>query len=178
GRLSRRVAQAALLVVAAAIVADGLFGPQVSPMNLAGVLPWTYWRGLTVIALLAAGNLFCFACPFTLPRAIARRIAPPPFRWPERLRSKWLAIPLLVGFLWAYETLDLWDSGWWTAWLVLGYFVGAFVVDVLFAGASFCKYVCPIGQFQFVQSYVSPLEVRVRNPAACADCRTHDCLRG
>jgi hypothetical protein len=41
-------------------------------MNLAGVLPWTGWRGLTVVALLAAGNAFCFACPFMLPRAIAR----------------------------------------------------------------------------------------------------------
>jgi cytochrome c oxidase assembly factor CtaG/polyferredoxin len=176
--LSRRVAQAVLLVVALAIVADGLLGPQMSPMNLAGVLPWTYWRGLTVVALLAAGNLFCFACPFTLPRALARRIATPPFRWPERLRSKWLAIALLVVFLCAYEAFDLWDSPWWTAWLVVGYFAAALVVDTCFAGASFCKYVCPIGQFQFVQSLVSPLEVRVRRPAACADCRTQDCLRG
>jgi len=176
--LSRRVAQAALLVVAAAIVADGFLGPQMSPMNLAGILPWTYWRGLTVIALLAAGNFFCFACPFTLPRALARRIAAPPLRWPDRLRSKWPAVTLLVAFLWAYETFDLWDSPWWTAWLVVGYFVAALVVDACFAGASFCKYVCPIGQFQFVQSLVSPLEVRVRNPAACADCRTQDCIRG
>jgi cytochrome c oxidase assembly factor CtaG len=176
--LSRRVAQAMLLVVAAAIVADGLLGPQMSPMNLAGVLPWTYWRGLTVVALLAAGNVFCFACPFTLPRALARRIAAPPFRWPERLRSKWIAIVLLVVFLCAYEAFDLWDSPWWTAWLVVGYFAAALVVDACFAGASFCKYVCPIGQFQFVQSLVSPLEVRVRRPAACADCRTQDCIRG
>jgi hypothetical protein len=176
--LSRRVVQATLLVVAAAIVVDGLLGPQMSPMNLAGVLPWTYWRGLTVIALLAAGNLFCFACPFMLPRALARRLAVPPLRWPERLRSKWLAIALLVGFLWAYETFDLWDSPWWTAWLILAYFVGALTVDALFKGASFCKYVCPIGQFHFVQSLVSPLEVSVRRPEVCAGCRTQDCLRG
>jgi len=51
-------------------------------------------------------------------------------------------------------------------------------VDLRFRGATFCKYVCPIGQFQFVHSLVSPLEVRVREPAACATCTTHDCLRG
>jgi hypothetical protein len=54
----------------------------------------------------------------------------------------------------------------------------AFAVDALFRGASFCKYVCPIGQFQFITSLVSPLEVKVRSPDACASCKTHDCLRG
>src|SRR5262249_14851056 len=61
---ARRVAQAAVLFVAVAVIADGILGPGMSPMNLAGVLPWTGWRGLTVVALLAAGNVFCFACPF------------------------------------------------------------------------------------------------------------------
>ena len=33
------------------VVTDGLFGPgEPSALNLAGVLPWTYWRGLVVIA--------------------------------------------------------------------------------------------------------------------------------
>src|SRR5262249_47048133 len=39
----RRVAQGTMLLVAAAVVADGLLGPQMSPMNLAGVWPWTGW---------------------------------------------------------------------------------------------------------------------------------------
>ena len=72
----------------------------------------------------------------------------------------------------------LWDSPWWTAWLALGYFAAAFVIDGLFRGAAFCKYLCPIGQFNFVQSLVSPLEVKVRDPAVCASCRTKDCIRG
>jgi ferredoxin len=52
------------------------------------------------------------------------------------------------------------------------------LVDGFFKGASFCKHVCPIGQFHFVSSLVSPLEVRVRDSSVCATCRTHDCLRG
>ncbi len=174
----RRAAQSVMLLLAGAVVADGLLGPQVSPMNLAGVLPWTYWRGCTVIALLAAGNFFCFACPFMLPRELGRRLGLARLRWPRRLRSKWLAVLLLVAFFWAYEVFDLWDSPWWTAWLIVAYFTAALAVDTFFAGASFCKYVCPIGQFHFIQSLVSPLEVRVREPQACASCTTHDCLRG
>jgi len=38
--------------------------------------------------------------------------------------------------------------------------------------------VCPIGQFNFIASLVSPLEVRVREAGVCATCKTHDCLRG
>jgi hypothetical protein len=52
------------------------------------------------------------------------------------------------------------------------------VIDTLFRGASFCKYVCPIGQFHFVTSLVSPREVRVRQQSVCGACRTHDCIRG
>jgi hypothetical protein len=61
---------------------------------------------------------------------------------------------------------------------VLGYFASALVVDGLFRGASFCKYVCPIGQFQFLGATLSPLEVKVREPLVCGSCSTRDCIRG
>lgn len=177
-RYFRRSIQVVMLLLAAVVVADGLFGPQVAPMNLAGVLPWTYWRGLAVIVLLAAGNLFCMACPFTLPRDLARKFVTPLFRWPIQLRAKWIAVGLLIAYLWAYEALGVWNSPRWTAWIILGYFVAAFAIDSVFKGASFCKYVCPIGQFHFVHALVSPLEVRVREPAVCNSCRSYDCIRG
>ena len=177
-RYGRYALQGTLVIVAAAVIADGLFGTQTAAMNLAGVLPWTYWRFFLVIGLLAVGNVFCMACPFMLPRELGRRLGLATRQWPKPLRSKWLAVVLLALFFWAHEALSLWNSPLWTAWIVVAYFVGAFVVDTLFRGASFCKYVCPIGQFQFVSSLVSPFEVRLKEPAVCATCVTHDCLRG
>jgi cytochrome c oxidase assembly factor CtaG/ferredoxin len=177
-RSGRRLMQCVLLVLALAVIADGLFGPQVSSANLAGVLPWTYWRVFVVIALLTAGNFFCMACPFTLFRDWGRRLGLRQRSWPRTLRSKWFAVALLVIFFWAYEVFNLWDKPIWTAWLIINYFFIAFAIDALFSRASFCKYVCPIGQFQFVASLVSPLEVKVREPDVCAGCKTHDCLRG
>jgi cytochrome c oxidase assembly factor CtaG len=177
-RHARLCLQLPLLLLAAVMIYDGLRGPQVGAMNLAGVLPWIHWRGLVVLGLLAAGNVFCTACPFLLPRTLARRWLPARWSWPRRLRGKWLAALLIVAFLWAYEALALWDRPWWTACLALGYFAAAFVIDGLFRGASFCKYLCPIGQFNFVQSLASPLEVKARDPAVCAACRTKDCIRG
>jgi len=177
-RYFRRAAQTVMLLPALLTIADGLFGHQMGAMNLAGVLPWTHWRGLSVLALLFVGNFFCMACPFTLTRDLGRRFLPARWRWPRRLRSKWLAVGLLAVYLWAYEAFSLWDSPWLTAWIVIGYFTAAFVVDGLFKGASFCKYVCPIGQFNFIQSLVSPLEVKARNLDVCRTCTTHECIRG
>jgi hypothetical protein len=167
-----------MMALAAVLILDGLRGPQVGAMNLAGVLPWIHWRGMLILTLLAAGNFFCMACPFVVPRTLARRWLPAGRNWPQWLRSKWLAVLLLVMFLWAYEAFSLWDSPWWTAWLALGFFTAAFVIDGCFRGAAFCKYVCPIGQFNFVQSLVSPLEVKVVNADVCTSCRTRDCIRG
>jgi cytochrome c oxidase assembly factor CtaG/ferredoxin len=174
----RRTAQGLMFLLALAVIADGLWGHQMSSMNLAGVLPWTHWRGLSVIALLAVGNVFCMACPFNFVRDLGRRVLPARWSWPRRLRSKWIAVGLLLFFFWAYEAFSLWDSPRWTALMIVGYFAGALIVDGLFKGASFCKYVCPIGQYQFVQSLISPVEVSVRSQEVCRSCTTHDCLRG
>ena len=177
-RYFRRALQIVTLLLAAAIVLDGLLGPEISPMNLAGVVPWTHWRAFTVIGLLAVGNLFCMACPFTFVRDLGRKILPAQMQWPRMLSSKWLAVALLVIYLWAYEAFDLWDKPSITALIILGYFLAALLVDGFFRGASFCKFVCPIGQFNFVQSLASPFEVKIRRPDVCASCTTFDCIKG
>jgi cytochrome c oxidase assembly factor CtaG len=177
-RHARLCLQLPMLLLAALVIYDGFRGPQVGAMNLAGVLPWVHWRGLVVLALLAAGNVFCLGCPFLLPRTLGRRWLPARWSWPRRLRGKWPAALLLVMFFWAYEALALWDRPLWTACLALGYFAAAFIIDGLFRGASYCKYLCPIGQFNFVQALVSPLEIKARDTDVCASCQTKDCIRG
>ncbi len=177
-RHARLSLQLVTTCLAGVVIADGLFGTQVAAMNLAGVLPWIHWRGFLILSLLAVGNVSCMACPFLVPRTLARRWLPARLRWPRGLRGKWPAVILIAIFFWAYEAFSLWDSPRWTAWIVIGYFAAAFAIDGLFRGASFCKHLCPIGQFNFVQSLVSPLEVKVRDADVCASCRTKDCLRG
>ena len=177
---ARTVMQVILFAVSALIIFDGLFGPQLAPQNLATVGAWLHYRGLVVLALLVAGNLFCMACPFMLPRQGARWVRERFLRngwpWPRVLRNKWLAVALVVLFFFSYELFDLWATPWWTAWLVIGYFVIAFAVDMVFQGASFCKHICPLGQFNFFGSLISPLEIKVRDLPTCAACATKDCI--
>jgi hypothetical protein len=177
-RHARTFFQIPLLIVSVALILDGLFGPTLAPKNLATTLSWVHFRGALVLVLLCAGNFFCFACPFMLVRGWMRHLILPRWNWPRRLRNKWLSIGLLVLILFAYELFDLWSSPWWTAWLIVTYFVAALLVDGAFKHASFCKFVCPIGQFNFVASLVSPLEVKVRDEGVCSACATRDCIRG
>ncbi len=177
-RWVRRALKFSLLALALIVVVDGFTGPQVSMINLAGVAPWIHWRGLLVLALLVGGNFFCMACPFPAFRSVARRLFSPRRRWPRLLRNKWLAVGLLIVFFWAYESWSLWDRPSWTAAIIVGYFAAAFAFDALFVDAPFCKFICPIGQFNFVQSLVSPSEVAVVSPHVCESCQTKDCIAG
>jgi ferredoxin len=174
----RTAAQLLLLAVALVVVVHGLFGPPLASTNLSTVLTWVHYRGLLIGVLLAAGNALCGACPMILMRDLARRLHRPARHWPRWLGRKQVALILFAGVLFAYELLDLWALPAATAWLVIGYFAAAVLVDVTFTGAAFCKHVCPVGQFNFIASTVSPLEVGVRERAVCQTCTTVDCIRG
>lgn len=177
-RHARTVFQAPLLLLSVLMILHGFFGPSIAPKNLATTLSWVHFRGVLVLVLLVAGNFFCFACPFILVRDFARRFFHPVRNFPRYLRNKWLSVALLVAGLFVYELFDLWSSPWWTALIISFYFLVALIVDGVFKHASFCKFVCPIGQFNFIAATISPLEVKVRDEGVCTACRTKDCIRG
>ena len=177
-RHARTLLQIPLFIISVAMIVHGLFGPQLAPKNLATTFTWVHFRGALVLVLLFAGNFFCLACPFMLVRNFVRKFVRPVRNWPRPLRNKWLSIGLFVAMLFVYEWLDLWASPWWTAWLIITYFAAALVIDSIFKHATFCKFVCPIGQFNFVAATASPLEVTVRDHDTCARCATKDCIRG
>ena len=107
--LRRMALQSVAFVLAVLVIADGFLGHPMGAMNLAGILPWTYVRAFGVIALLIVGNIFCMSCPFMLPRELGHRLGFAKLKWPRWLRSKWIAIALMILFFWAYEAFDLWD---------------------------------------------------------------------
>ena len=174
----RLVVRFAVLALAMLVVLDGLLGPREAATNLAGTWPWTHWRGLAAVSVLAVGNIACMSCPLIAPRTLLRRWIRPRWRWPSRLRSKWLVAALIVAWLVAYEAVSWWDSSVATAWLILGLLALATAVDLLFEGSSFCQWMCPIGQWNMSMSVAAPTQVRALDPEICARCTTQDCLRG
>lgn len=174
----RLALQAPLFIIAALLIYDGLTGDQIASKNLATVGAWVQYRGIVALALLLLGNLFCMGCPFTLPRTLARRLSIRGRRWPKPLRNKWIAIGGLFLFFWLYEWLDLWKSPWLTAWVIVAYFVGSFILEALFTESAFCKYVCPLGTFNFVYSATSPLQIRAKDHNRCHTCVGKECING
>ena len=156
GRYGRLLLQAPFTLVALALVIDGFWGPQAAARNLATVAPWVHLRGIVVLVLLLAGNLVCMGCPFTLPRALAKRISrrgtalstaaaqqmAGDFQFVRaflRIRvSRFVAQPL------ADRLAD--------RRLILS---GHFCWKRCSAESAFCKYVCPLGSFNMVYSTLS-----------------------
>lgn len=177
-RWGRLTLQLCLLLLAALVLYDGFTGDALAARNLATVSIWVHFRGFAVLVLLLVGNLFCMACPFTLPRSLAKAKGWGTLRWPRALRNKGVAILSLFILLFSYEYLDLWRSPWLTAWVAVAYFVAAFGLEALFEGSPFCKYVCPLGSFNFVYSALSPTRVQALSPTTCATCVGKECLNG
>ena len=178
GRWSRAVLQSGLLLVALLMVYDGFTGPPEPHRNLATVLAWVHYRGLILLALLFMGNVFCMACPFSLLRTVAPGLARRGPRWPRVLRTKWVAVAFLFLIFFLYEWLDLWASPRATAWVILAYFALAFLLEALFQESPFCKYVCPLGHFNYVYAAVAPVQIRARDAQVCRACPGKECLNG
>jgi len=180
-RYARLVFQLPLLLLAVFVIVDGLTGRQIAPRNVATTAVWLHYRGLVVIGLAVIGNVFCAACPLMLTRGPSRWLAslfPSRLTWPRALRSKWLVLWLVGPYLICYELFDFWASPWLTAWLVLGYFAAALLVDVVFPVGTFCRYVCPLGNFNFALASVSPTQITAVDADVCRSCVEKPCLHG
>ena len=67
-----------------------------TPMNLAGVLPWTYGRAVVVVAQLATGNFFLHGLPIHLAARTGAQVGLATHHWPAPLHTKWLAVAFLI----------------------------------------------------------------------------------
>ncbi len=180
-KYARLIFQLPLLLLALFVIVDGLTGRQVAPRNVATSAVWLHYRGLVVLAIAFFGNAFCAACPLMLTRGPSRwlkKLLPSSFTWPRALRNKWFVILLLILFFVSYEVFDLWASPWLTAWLAIGYFGAALAIDTLFPAGTFCRYVCPLGNFNFTLSTVAPTQITAVDPDVCRSCEHKPCLHG
>ena len=180
-RYARLLFQVPLLLLALFVIVDGLTGRPLAPRNVATTSVWLHYRGFVVLALALFGNAFCAACPLMLTRGPTRwlkRALGGDRDWPRALRSKWLVIVLLVAFFVSYEVFSLWSSPWLTAWLVIGYFGAALAVDTLFPAGTFCRHVCPLGNFNFALAHTSPTVIGAVDHDVCERCEAKPCLHG
>jgi len=169
------------------IIAAGLFGNQNPALNIAPLLTWTVWWCGLVVLILFAGKAWCYVCPWD---ALAFWTEKLRFwkktdlglglgmKWPRALRNIWLATFFFVGLTWIELGFGVTMRPRVTAWLALGMLALALVSAFLYERKSFCRYGCLIGRVSGLYALFAGMEVRSREPAVCASCRTKECSRG
>lgn len=171
------------------VIAAGLFGNQNPAMNIAPLLTWTIWWAGLVFLILYLGKAWCTVCPWDAiatwierlklwgPRRPGEGLGLD-LKWPRALRNIWLAVFLFVLLTWVELGMGITLIPRATAYLALGMLGMAIVSVFLFDRKAFCRYACLVGRVSGLYSLFSGLELRVADPAACADCKTMDCYRG
>ena len=179
-RYARLIFQLPLLFLCLLAIYDGFSGSRLPGLNVATISVWVHYRGLLVTLLALLGNLFCAACPLMLMRGPSRALKrlTGERAWPRALRNKYLVLGLTALFFFVYEAALLWSSPVLTAGLMVMYFLAILVVDAAFAAGTFCKYVCPLGNYNMLLSGASPTVIAARDPSVCASCAGKYCLNG
>jgi hypothetical protein len=83
--------QVPLLVLTGIVVALGLGDVQNGGVNLATKLTWTIWWAGIIFTFVAAGRVWCLACPFGALNEWTARLARPLRRLPKPFRNIWWA---------------------------------------------------------------------------------------
>jgi polyferredoxin len=185
------LARAATLAGFVFTILAGLFGSQVGSHNFAIIFVWiAWWTALKLLFIPLGGRSWCAVCPIPMPGEWisqggifpgarpggarpggARRIGLS-LKWPARLgffkprQSGWLQAGgfLLIG-LFSAVTLTIPSL---TGWVLLGVFVLATVLALVFERRAFCNHLCPIGGFTGLYAQAAPVELRVQDRAVCA----------
>lgn len=165
----------------------GFLGTPVGSRNFAIVVVWiAWWAFLILIAIPFLGRGWCSICPIPMPgewmqngtllwprKRKARGLGK---KWPKSLKNIWLQNILFT--LMAFFSAVILTQPQITAVLLTAFIFIAFGLSLVFERRSFCRYVCPVGGFIGLYSQVAPVELRVIDPAICAEHSEKTCYTG
>ena len=158
--------------------------PLFFPDRIAGVvsnhLVWGTWWVFLVLTFLLLGRVWCTVCPLSTAGRIASRIwslAKPPPGFIKN-NSPFL-IPIgFVIIIWAEHFFHMTTNPRATAFLLITLISLAIFFALLFKRETWCRYLCPLGNFGGLFSLSAILFVR-SNPNVCSTkCTTHNCNKG
>ena len=167
----------------------GFWGSPIGSRNIMITFVWILWWFLLITLLLPFSSRFwCAICPFPFfgewfqrrrlwnVREDVRRMWIAFRSWPRRFSNIWLQnflFLLLCTFSAVLVTRPVVS-----AFVLTGLFLGATVVALCYRERAFCNYLCPVSGFLSLYAMASVVEVRAKEPARCADCRSKSCRLG
>ena len=155
------------------------------PDRTAGVvgnhlLIWGAWWISLVLAFLLLGRVWCTVCPLSTAGRIASRVwnlAVPPPGFFKKISP--FLIPIgFVGIIWAEHFFHMITNPRATGFLLFTLIALAVFSALFFERETWCRYLCPLGNFGALFSLPATLFVR-SNPNVCSTkCTTHNCIKG
>ena len=154
------------------------------PNSISGIigndLVWGAWWVFLVFGFLLLGRVWCTVCPLSTAGRLVNRIgslakSPPGFI----KKSSPFLIPIgFVGIIWFEQVFHMTINPRPTGFLLITLIVLAILFAVLYERETWCRYLCPLGNFGGIFALSATLFVR-STPNVCATkCTTHNCNKG
>ena len=166
------------LLIFLAIMAAGLFDIQQGDRNIATLLMWTIWWAAIIFTFVFVGRVWCMMCPFGAIQDWIGRLASLNRDFPRPLRNIYLSSGIFFAITWWDSYSGVVNKPALTAWLLIGFFIVASGMALVFKGRSFCRYVCPIGGLIGIYSMFSPIELRNKCLEVCRGHKVKECIKG
>jgi PAS domain S-box-containing protein len=154
------------------------------PDHIAGVigngLVWGAWWVFLVLGFLLIGRVWCTVCPLSTAGRIANRIwslakTPPGFI----KNSSPFLIPIgFVCIIWFEQIFHMTTNPMPTGFLLIALIFLAVLFALLFKRETWCRYLCPLGNFGGIFALSATLFVRSNSNVCSAKCTTHNCNKG
>jgi PAS domain S-box-containing protein len=154
------------------------------PDHIAGVigngLVWGAWWVFLVLGFLLIGRVWCTVCPLSTAGRIANRIwslakSPPGFI----KNSSPFLIPIgFVCIIWFEQIFHMTTNPIPTGFLLISLIFLAVLFALLFKRETWCRYLCPLGNFGGIFALSATLFVRSNSNVCSAKCTTHNCNKG
>lgn len=172
------VFQVPMLLFFIIIIVAGLFDIQMGDRNIATLLMWTVWWAGIIFTFVFFGRIWCMMCPYGALQDWIQRLFTFNRDFPKPIRNIWLSSFLFFGLTWWDSYGGLVNKPALTAYVLLGFFVTAVGIAVVFKGRAFCRYVCPIGGLIGIYSMFSPVELRNKCLDVCREHKVKECIKG
>ncbi len=141
---------------------------------------WSLGGGFLVILFFVFGRISCAVCPLSFAGRLASRIwrfdKPPPGFIKN---SSPFLIPIgLVVIAWSEHTFHMTTHPKATSFLIITLISLAVFFALLFERETWCRYLCPLGNFAGLFSLSAILFVRSNSNVCSTKCTTHECIKG
>lgn len=164
----------------AVIIGLTLFFPDHITGVISNGLVWGAWWVFLVIGFLLIGRVWCTVCPLSTAGRIAQRVmalSKPPSGFIKKTSP--FLIPLgFVCIIWVEQIFHMTTNPRPTGFLLVALISLAVIFALIFERETWCRYLCPLGNFGGIFALSATLFVR-SNPNVCSTkCTTHNCNKG